>query len=256
MLAATGAVGGALVRLLIGRGDEVIAVGRDSGRLARLPGGCKRRVADFTDRQSLRNALEDATLIAACGNAVHLPAILAALPPEGTQRLVVMGSTRCFSSVPDATAIAVREAEALLAALSLPSVLLLSAMIYGTGRSVLDRLAKLPVIAVPQGRSVQPIHVDDVAACLAAALERPAAVGSPIVVAGPTPIAYAQAVRRVAKGRFVLPVPPAALDLLGRVLGRSGIGAELRRLAENKSLDIGAMQSRLGVNPRPFDPPF
>ncbi len=256
MLAATGAVGGALVRLLVGRGEEVIAIGRDPRRLAALPGDCERRIADFTEGQSLRIALDGATLVAACGNAVHLPAIMAALPEAGVERLVVMGSTRCFSAVPDATATAVREAEALLAGLSLPSVLLLSAMIYGTGRSVLDRLARLPVIPVPQGRSVQPIHVDDVAACLAAALERPAAVGSPIVIAGPTPIAYTQAVRRVAKGRVVLPVPPAALDLLGRLLGRSGIGAELRRLAENKSLDISAMRSRLGVNPRPFDPPF
>jgi uncharacterized protein YbjT (DUF2867 family) len=258
VLAATGPVGRRLVERLVAEGREVVAVGRDPARLEALSGICDKRVADFEDPSAMVRALREARLVACCGNAVHLPAILAAVPAGGIERLVVMGSTRRYSAVPDATADAVRAAERALQRLSIPSVLLLSTMIYGTGNGVLDRLARFPVVPVPQGARIQPIHVEDVARALAAALFRPEAVGSPIVLAGPEPMSYAEAVRRTASARgkaaIILPLPRTMFAVGGRLLGSRRVGMELRRLAENRVFAIDDLRQRLGVEPRAFDP--
>ncbi len=252
VLAATGPVGRALVRRLAGAGQAVIAIGRDPVRLAGLPAACEVRVADFADPSALRQALAGAQRVAMCANAIHLPAVLEALPAAGVRRLAVMGSTRCYSAVPDPTALAVRAAAAALAGLTVPNILLLATMIYGTGHGVLDRLARLRLVPVPAGALLQPIHVDDVAACLEAGLLAETAPGPPVVIAGPVPHGYGRLVR----GRqiLVVPVPRLVLAGLGRLLDTVGRGAGLRRLAESRTFEIAAMRARLGVDPRPFDP--
>jgi uncharacterized protein YbjT (DUF2867 family) len=215
------------------------------------------RVADFGDAAALATALGDARLVAMCGNAVHLPAVVAAVPATA-ERLVAMGSTRRFSRVPDPTGRAVAAAEALLGALAVPSVLIMATMIYGTGRGVVEGFARSVVAIVPAGVRVQPIHVDDLAASVAAALVRPAAPGRPIIVAGPRPLAYRDMVGAVARARgrphLIIPVPRGILELAGRLFGGNRLGAMLRRLAEDKSFDITEMRRRLDVVPRPFDP--
>lgn len=269
VLAATGRLGLALVRRLAAEGTQVIAVGRDQARLdaIRLPGVETRR-ADLTDPAALAAALADARLVVSCAHASHLPAILAALPAGGIERLVMMGSTRRFSAVPDATAQAVRDAEALLAAYPAPSVMLLATLIYGAGGSVVDRLAQLlrrcPVLPLPGGGRalVQPVHVEDVAAALAAALTRPEAPGAPIVVAGPQAMPYRDMVRAVARSRglrvAILPLPAGPVLLAARLLSTlrplAGTSGAIRRLIEDKAFDIGEMRRRLGVEPRPFAP--
>jgi len=256
VVGATGPVGATLVRQLHERGDEVIAMGRDADRLAELV-DCETRLADLNDAATLKSALADAELVAVCANAIRLPEVLGALPADGIERLVAMGSTRRFSAVPDETATAVRDAEIALARLPFPSVMLLATMIYGTGRSVFDQLARFLLVPAPSRVEVQPIHVEDVARCLVAALFRPEAPGPPIVIAGPEAIGYGDGVRRVARHRarrtLVLPVPRSLLDRAGRVIG-GGKGMALRRLAENKTFEIADMRRRLGIEPRPFDP--
>src|ERR1700722_17068306 len=142
VLAATGRLGQALLRRLQAESDiTVIAVGRDAAKLTALP-GVETRAADLDDPTALKAALADAQIVVSCTNARFVPAILAALPPSGVERLVMMGSTRCFSKVPDATATAVRVAEAALADCPIPSVLLLATMIYGGGAGVVEGLAE------------------------------------------------------------------------------------------------------------------
>jgi uncharacterized protein YbjT (DUF2867 family) len=267
VLAATGRLGQALVRHLLADGHEVVAVGRDPAKLERLPGAVTRRAADFGDAPALAAALADATRIVSCANAAHVPAIIAALPSSGPERLVLMGSTRRFSAVPDATAESVRRAEQLLATLPVPSVMLLASLIYGGGGSVVDglaaRLRRSRFVPLPAGgRSlVQPIHIRDVAAALAAAIVRDEAPGAPIVIAGPEPISYGAMVRTIARGTgrpvVILGVPGWIFSVAGRVLGAvpplAGLGGSLRRLVEDKAYDVGDMRRRLGVSPRAFE---
>jgi len=267
VLAATGRLGQALISRLRSEGHDVVAVGRDPAKLAQLPAGIELRVADFADRAALAAALADAGRVVSCANAAHVPAILAALPAALPERLVLMGSTRRFSSVPDATAEHVRRAEALLARLPVPSVILLASLIYGAGGSVVDglaaRLRRSRFLPLPGGgRSlVQPVHIDDVAAALVAAIVRDEAPGAPIIVAGPQPISYGAMVQTIAHGIgrpvVILAVPGWLFAGLGRLLGiipgLAGLGGSLRRLVEDKAYDVGEMRRRLGVAPRAFD---
>jgi uncharacterized protein YbjT (DUF2867 family) len=267
VLAATGQLGQALLRRLEADPDvSVVAVGRDPAKLAAL-GGVESRAADLDDPAALKAALADAEIVVSCTNARFVPAILAALPESGVRRLVMMGSTRCFSKVPDATATAVREAEAALAACPVPSVLLLATMIYGGGIGVVESLARqmrrFPLLPLPgAGTLVQPIHVEDAAACLALALTRPEVPGAPIVVAGPQAMPYREMVRAVAAARglraTVVPLPSWAVRAaagsarrIGRLRGAAG---SLLRLLEDKAFDIAAMREQLGVEPRGFAP--
>jgi len=259
VLAATGRLGRATLPLLEG----CIAVGRDAAKLAALPACIETRRADFDDHQALTAALVGATSVVSCANAIHLPAILRALPPHGVERLVVMGSTRCFSRYPDATAAAVRRAQQLLQDQPIPAVLLLATLIYGAGGSVVDGIARIierwPVLPLPgYGRaSVQPIHIDDVAACLAASLVRPEAPGRPIVIAGPTPMQYRVMVETIAARRALrlrtLGLPAWPFRLAGQ-LPIGPIGSSLARLVEDRPFDITGMRERLGVEPRAFAP--
>lgn len=267
VLAATGRLGQALVRHLRAEGHEVVAVGRDPAKLARLPDGIVRRVADFDDGPALRAALADAARLISCANAAHVPAILAALPAPAPERLVLMGSTRRFSAVPDATAEHVRQAEALLARQSVPSVMLLASLIYGGGGSVIDGLAaklrRSRFLPLPGGGRplVQPIHIADVAAALAAAIVRDEAPGAPIIIAGPAPMSYGAMVQTIARGIgrpvVILAVPGWLFLALGRLLalvpGFAGFGGSLRRLVEDKAYDVGDMRRRLGISPRAFE---
>jgi uncharacterized protein YbjT (DUF2867 family) len=267
VLAATGRLGQALVRHLLAGGHDVVAVGRDPAKLTLLPDAVTRRVADLSHGPALAAALADATHVVSCANAVHVPAILAALPTPAPERLVVMGSTRRFSAIPDATAHHVRAAEAMLERLPVPSVILLASLIYGAGGSVVDglaaRLRRSRFLPLPGGgRSlVQPIHIEDVAAALAAALVRDEAPGQPIVIAGPVAISYGAMVRTIARGIgrpvVILGVPGWIFSAAGRVVSLApplaGLGGALRRLVEDKSYDVGDMRRRLGVSPRAFE---
>ena len=256
ILAATGQLGPALAVRLAAIGIRPIAVARDPAKLAPLYPIAETRVASFDDPDTLTAALADATHVVACGNAVHLPRILAALPAS-VERVVAMGSTRVFSTVPDATSDAVREAELLLQQLPFPTALLLSSPIYGGGIGVLEQLVslgrRLPAIPVPVGVRVQPIHRDDVVLSLEAALARPEITGS-ITIAGPQPMRYGEMVRRTLASRGIsrplLPVPRPVLMLAASMLGRPA----LARLAEDGVFDVSAMCNLLGVIPRPFDP--
>jgi uncharacterized protein YbjT (DUF2867 family) len=267
VLAATGRLGQALLRQLVLEGMSVIAVGRSAARLAALPPGIETRVADLGDSAALTAALADAELVVSCANAQFVPAILAALPRAGVERLVLMGSTRRFSGVPDSTANAVRVAESALRICPIPSVLLLATLIYGGGAGVVEMLAaqirRFPVLPLVGGAAlVQPIHIDDVAAALVAGLVRPNAPGTPIVIAGPRPMPYRDMVRSIASARrlrlVLLPVPSGVVRAVARLAGGVGplatIAGSMRRLLEDRSFDISDMRDRLGLVPREFAP--
>jgi uncharacterized protein YbjT (DUF2867 family) len=268
VIGASGRSGTALCRMLARDGAAFVPVVRDPARWAAtgLPG--MPRVADLQDAAALRQALDGAAQVVSCAHARHAPAILAAAPAAA--RIVLMGSTRRYSRWADAHGDGVRAGESALLASGRRGVILHPAMIYGAeGEDNVQRLAalmrRLPLAPLPGGgRSlVQPIHQDDVTACLRAALMRDWEKPQAIVIAGPAPLHYADfiaAVCRAAGVRVppVLPVPLAPLLLLSpltRLLPRLPTvrAAELRRLTEDKAFDIGAMLTELGVAPMPLE---
>jgi nucleoside-diphosphate-sugar epimerase len=206
-------------------------------------------------------------VVVSCAHARHAGAILRAAPAAA--RHVLLGSTRRFTRWPDAHAAGVITGEAAFLAAGRPGVMLHPTMIYGAqGEDNVRRLAallrRLPVVPLPGGGRalVQPIYQDDVTRALIAALDRGWSGPCTLIIAGPTPLPYADFVRAVAKAAGlrpprIVPVPGRALIALAP-LSRLIPGlptirkSEVRRLLENKAFDIAPMRERLGIAPVPL----
>lgn len=272
LIGATGRTGRHVLDRLDRAGARLTAVGRQPARPDWLPPHIGWATADLDDAPALTAALAGADIVVSCAFAGYTRNLLAALPP-GPVRLVLMGSVRRYLPVFDGDGQAVAEAEALFAASGRPGVMLHASMIFGMAddRNVSriigwarrwPRWLPLPVpLPGGGGRLVQPIHVDDVARAVAAAVERPQADGPPIILAGPQPITYARMVRLCAAraGRWAVPVPIpiAVLAILVRLAGRLGLALpvnldQLRRSGIDKRFDPGDMIARLAVEPVDF----
>lgn len=128
-------------------------------------------------------------------------------------------------------------------------------------RTALSGLARLPVIPLFGDGSVrlQPVDVDDVAAAVTAALDRPDLCGHTLELGGASVLTYRDMVRMAAQGRrrWMLPVPFALWRLLARITGLLP-GAPLTFdqvvLMERDNV-VSADRNglvELGIEPRPF----
>lgn len=273
ILGATGKTGRYLVLRLCADGHAVVAIGRSPARLATLDPRAETAIADLERPATLAPVLAGAACVVSLAHARFTEALLAALPAS-CGRVVLTGSTRGFSALPDAAADAVRAGAAAFAASGRTGVMLHPSMIYGAPEErnvnrVLALIRRWPrwlplLLPLPDGgrHRVQPVFVDDVVAAFAAAITGAEACGPPIVLAGPAPIAYAHLVRACAgslgRRAHILPLPVALLVGLARVLRGLGLSPpfgpeELRRAAEDKDFDVTPMRRRLGVSPRPFE---
>lgn len=272
VLGATSKTGRYVVAALCARGHAVTAIGRDPAKLDRLDPCAARTRADIADAAALRAALARAECVASLAHARFTAQVLAALP-ESCRRVVLTGSLRKETTLPDPAADAVREGERLFLASGRAGVMLHPSMIYGAPEErninrVLALLARFPrgvpiPVPLPEGgrTTVQPVFVDDMVAAMVAAIEAPAADGPPIAVAGPSPITYRDMVETCAAalGRHVIvvPVPLRVLTAAASLARRLRLPvpfdeAELARSLESKAFDITPMMTRLGVRPRPF----
>lgn len=269
VIGANGRSGAALVRALLAGGTPVVPVVRDPQRwqaagIAAHALLAPPRVADLADNGALHTALAGARRIVCTAHARTAPQLLAAAPPAA--RLVLLGSTRRYTRWLDAHGEGVLRGEAALLGSGRSGVMLHPTMIYGAeGENNVRRLAalvrRLPVLPLPGGGRalVQPIHQDDVTACIVAALN--CGLGRPrtLTIAGPAPLAYADFVRAVARAAGlkrprILPVPAALLmalaPLAARLPGLPSVSAdEIRRLQEDKAFDIAPMLAILRVEP-------
>ncbi|MBT5413074.1 MAG: NAD(P)H-binding protein [Rhodospirillaceae bacterium] len=273
ILGASGKTGRYLVAALCAAEYETVALGRCAERLAAVDGRAEKRLADIEDPAGLQAALADASHVVSLAHARFAQQILAALPTR-CERVVLTGSTRRFTALPDPAADAVRAGEAAFRASGRPGVMLHPSMIYGApdDRNV-NRMLRLlrrwprflPILLpLPDGgrHKVQPVFVDDVVAAFVAALTRPEAPGEPIVLAGPEAISYARMIRACGAALdrriHVLPAPVGLLVGIARCARGLGLAvpfdaAELRRAAEDKRFDIAPMATRLGIAPRAFE---
>ena len=267
VIGATSRVGGALVDRLIECGHSVIAVGRNADRLARTNAAAVHREADFDRLRTIGIALGGATVIVNCAHARFTRTLLQMLSPSA-QRLVIVGSTRKFSRIPDTVVSELIVAEDHLRAQQLPWTLIAPTMIYGAGVEnnigrVIEVLQRHRYLPLPGGgrNLIQPVYFRDVAEALLAAVERDAGLGE-LVVAGPEAITFATMVRTVANQLgsevTIVPVPlmlmRAGLEVAGTLRIKLPIDRdELRRFGEDRAFAINDMRELLGVEPRPFE---
>lgn len=272
VLGATSKTGRYVVPALCDRGHAVVAIGRDAARLAALDSRARTVRADITRADELRAALSEAECVASLAHARHTAEVLAALP-AACRRVVLTGSLRKLTALPDPAADAVRAGEALFLAAKRPGVMLHPSMIYGAPEDrninrILDVLRRFPAwlpipVPLPDGgrHTVQPVFVDDVVAAMVAAIEMPGLETLSIAVAGPRPITYREMVETCAAALrrrvVVVPVPLSPLSAAARGFTALGLrppfdANELTRATEDKSYDISALIGRLGVTPRPF----
>ncbi|HME26395.1 MAG TPA: NAD(P)H-binding protein [Acetobacteraceae bacterium] len=264
IIGASGRSGVALCRSLLADGVPFVPVVRDPARWAASGIGVTARIADLTDAARLRDTLADATRIVSCAHARHTQAVLAAAPPDA--RFVFLGSTRKFTRWPDAHGNGVLEGEAAFLASGRSGVMLHPTMIYGAqGEDNVQRLAallrRLPIVPLPGGGKalVQPIHQDDVTRAIRASLARTRDGAHSLVIAGLSPLPYADLVRAVAAASGQ-PAPRIVALPAGPLMALAGIlryipllpriqPAEIRRLLEDKSFDVRPMIDTLGFTP-------
>ena len=273
VLGATGKTGRYVVAKLCEIGHDVRAVGRDPMRLATLDPRARRITVDLESPDAVPAALSGAECVVNIAHARFTRCILAALP-DTCSRVVITGSTRKFSTLPDPAAEQVRDGELAFQESGRVGVMLHPAMIYGAPddrnvNRILRLIRRWPkavpvVLPLPDGgrHLLQPVFVDDAVDAIVASILRPEAPGPPLVVAGPEPITYAAMLRICASalGRrlHVLPIPSTILVAFARLAEVLGFkfpfdAAEVRRAAEDKEHDIRDMERRLGVKPRPFE---
>ncbi|MFN2607544.1 MAG: NAD-dependent epimerase/dehydratase family protein [Acidimicrobiales bacterium] len=269
----SGFLGRHTVPLLRDAGHEVAALARRSGAAGVLEEAGARAVAgDLDDATSFRAAITssrpDALVNLASLGFGHAPTIVAGAEAAGLGRAVFISTTAIFTTL-EARSKAVRlAAEHTVRRSSLDWTVLRPTMIFGgpddRNMARLLRLLRVaPLVPLPAGGRAlqQPIHVDDLAAAVVAALDRPATVGRAYNLAGPEPLPLSRVVSEAAAalGRsprlvpFPLGPARAVVGTYERLVARPRLRAEqVERLGEDKAVDISDARHDLGFAPRPF----
>lgn len=195
---------------------------------------------------------------------------LAVAAPANRPRIVATSSmsaqSKADSAVPAERAIArqLQQGEAELAAacaaLGCAWTVLRPTLIYGAGRDrsltpLAHRAMRMRLFPRPAGRGLrQPVHADDIAQAVLAAIDRPA--DRVLMLGGGERLSAAAMFARVHRSLPVatlpLPIPAWALRLAGRALPR--LRGPLTRLESDLVADNRELERLLGVHPRPFRP--
>lgn len=135
-------------------------------------------------------------------------------------------------------------------------------LIYGAGidkslSPIARRASRLHVFPLPAGQGLrQPVHADDIAAAVMAALDHPEAAGRILPLGGGERLTAAEMFARVRRSLATptVPVPiPAALLRAGRY-AVPRLRGPLTRLEADLIADNSELQHLLGISPRPFQP--
>lgn len=273
VIGGSGFLGGFVVPQLLSGGHEVLALARSAAAADRVESlGATPVPGDLESPTQI-----DAAFAAASGAALvnlaslgfgHAPTIVAAAETAGLRRAVFVSTTAIFTSLPAPSRIVRLAAEATITDSALEWTILRPTMIYGApGDRNMERLLRLlrrsPMVPLPGGgnRLQQPVHVEDLALAVVAALERPSTACHSYDLAGPTPLTLREVVGQVAAaiGRTPLLVPMPlgpvirAVRFYERIAARPRLRAEqIERLAEDKAFDVGPARRDLAFDPRPF----
>lgn len=268
---ATGFTGGYVLTKLLARGASVRCFVRGASDTTMLPRDrVETATGDLGDRASLVKALRNVDIlvnVASIGFG-HAPTIVQAAIDASVPRALFVSTTAIFTTLPAATKSVRLAAEATIRESGLAFTILRPTMIYGSSRDrnisrLIAYLRTWPVIPVVGSGDFlqQPVHVEDVAAAIADAIETPAAVGRSYNVAGAAPLTYNQVIDTICAilGRSVrkvhLPAPPIVrlLTLAQRCAMPLPVKPEqIRRLNEDKAFDYSDAAHDFNYHPRSF----
>lgn len=208
------------------------------------------------------------------GNEVLTARLANAAAANGVRRFVLMSTIKVFGEVDRGRPFAVGDTPrpvdaygrsklqaeyelwAACAADKLAGVVVRSPLVYGPAvranflrlMRLVERELPLPLAGVRNRRSL--VSTDNLVDLLCRCREQGAAAGGTFLVSDgedlSTPELMGKVARAMRRRARLFAVPPAALRLAGRLLGRS---AEVARLIESLSLDIAATRSTLAWSP-------
>jgi uncharacterized protein YbjT (DUF2867 family) len=279
---ATGLIGSALLRRLLGEGEQVRCLVRDPRRLGAQRVRVQIALGDLTDPPSFRNALRGVEQV------VHLAASIRDQPDGSIEELngiatwrMVQAAERAgverfvfFSALDASTHHRARFfrakalAEQAVEEAGLRSIVFAPSIVYAPGDpwlTLLERLALLPLMPVSgRGRALyQPIWAEDVADCVIAALRSGAGTDpnhTRYELAGPETLSHNDLVRIVLRSlnrsrplvHVPTPIVSRSLRLLERVSGPNAFATwdeaelmEVPMVTARGTTDV----ERLGVSP-------
>jgi uncharacterized protein YbjT (DUF2867 family) len=270
----SGFLGTHVVPRLVDRGHAVSALARSDGAaetVTRL--GAVSIAGNLDDPKSLENAFRssgaDALVNLASLGFGHAPAIIAALDRAAINRAVFVSTTALFTGLNSRSKSVRITAEEAIRSSRLEWTILRPTMIYGTPADrnmfrLVHALRRWPFLPLPGGgRGLQqPVHVDDLANAVVAALERPASIHRSYDLGGPRPLTLRETVEAAAaavgKRPVMVPVPLRLVITAARSYERLSKAPRIRteqfeRLAEDKVFDIDPARRDLDFTPRPFE---
>jgi uncharacterized protein YbjT (DUF2867 family) len=271
-----------IARLLLGGHDVRALISERPGAEKELPSsGADKldvRRADVRRQESLRGAFDGIDAVVhtvavpterkqkfAEVNVAGVAHVVAEARRAGVRRIVHMGALGADPASPYPYLKSKGEGEALVSASGVGYVVLQPSLLFGEGDDFFPRLAfslRFPVVPVPgNGKArFQPVHVDDIAQALVAAVER-RDISGVHEIGGLEPVTYDQmlseTMRATGKRRpiFHIPVPlmkPPAL-VMGLVMADPPVTvAQLDLLAVDNTPRRNALEPVFGVRPRPF----
>ncbi len=266
----TGNTGQAVLRRLTAdeafRDARITGLCRPGGRGERLlPFGVRIAGGDASNAESLRKVYRGEPVVIHLSSIFHAGAVLEGC--RGMKRLVAVSSTRVYSATWDRAG-EIEEAERAIERSGVPYTILRPTMIYGTPEDrniskLIGLAARYGIVPLPGGgKSIfQPVHVDDLAACIVAALKTPASAGKSYDVPGGTAHSLREIVAiisgKLGKKALIVPFPlglaEAAAGMLEKILPRPVIRREqIERLREDKRYDCSETTKDLGYAPRSF----
>lgn len=250
---------------------SVRAMVRDPGRAARLQElGFELVQGDLTSVGSVRAALDGCDALAATPGLKlgHTPTLLRAVQGSAVERGVFVSTAGIFQSLELQIKTTVLHAEDLIRNSDLGYTILRPTMIYGTSDDVnihkliafVARFGFFPVFGSDHHLQ-QPVHVEDVADAVVAALVSPAAVNRSYDLSGAAPLPFHQMLDTVGRvlGRSVrrlsvpLPVALTAARAFSLTPVRPFTVGQIMRNNEDKSLPHDVAARDLGFSPMDFE---
>jgi uncharacterized protein YbjT (DUF2867 family) len=278
---ANGFVGRHVVAQLLGDvpASDIRAIVRDPARAAaELPrAGLDVRVADVTRADTLRGVFDGMDAVVhtvaipterqgsfARVNADGARAVVREAERAGVRRLVDVSAIGATPASPYPFLRTKGEGQAAVEASAIPHVVLRPSLLFGPGDDFFHRLRfalRFPIVPLPGGGTArfQPLHVEDLAAAVRAALF--GTMTGVFEVGGPDPVTYrqllAETMRAYGIRRPTLPLPvvlmkPAAF-LFERTMADPPVTrGQLDLLAVNNTPHPNSIDQVFGVDPRPF----
>ncbi len=278
VVALTGGTGftGRRVAARLAMGDtDLRCLVRPTSDTSVLPDGATTVVGDLEDRATLDDLLcgASALVYTASMGFGHIPDVVAAARAAGVERAVFVSTTGIFTKLNPASKAVRLAAEECVRGSGLTWTIVRPTMIYGAPgdrniERLLRALCRWPALPIPgSGQSlIQPVHVEDLADGIVAALDSPDAANEAFDLSGAEPLAFRDAVDAAYRAlrptgrsrarRVHLPLWPVLSCL--RVTEAIGLRLPIKseqvlRLAEDKAFPHDAASEAFGYAPRGFE---